>query len=70
MAFDRYLLIYISEFLSLCTNCNKYDYCYPLHKCQLCSVFFCKQCKPSNLSFGYYHRDEAVHLFCKKCIMC
>jgi len=69
MIVDKYLLRYISEFLSLCTNCNKYDYCHPCHKCELCSAFFCKQCKPSNLCFGYHH-DEAIHLFCKECIVC
>ena len=70
MLFDQYLLIYISEFLSLCTNCNKYDYCHPLHKCELCSSFFCTQCKSTNLFNGYYN-DEAIHLYCQKCnIIC
>jgi len=67
--FDKYLIIYISQFLSVCTCCNKYDYCYPLHKCHLCSAFFCKQCKNSNLSTGY-HNDETIHIYCKKCHMC
>lgn len=63
---DPYLLQYITDYLKLCSNCNRYD----IHKykdtCCMCKSYNCLPCAQKIQLRPYYH-DEALHFYCKPC---
>ena len=65
--FDPYLIRYISEFLKLCDNCNKYDYYnYFLNTCGICKKTYCSSCCKNNLRLNY-NDYETMSYYCIEC---
>ena len=70
--FDDYLLRYISEFLSKCNKCKKYDYNKNDYnkndnRCSVCKTYFCSDCSKYKLNNG--NNDfETLDLYCKNCV--
>ena len=65
---DPYLLRYITDYLKLCSNCNRYDihnYKYK-YTCCMCKSYHCLPCAQKIQIRPYYH-DEALHFYCKTC---
>ena len=61
--FDKYLVMYIQEFLKKCSKCNKCDILVNSRYCYCCRKYFCNNCEMK----WYYTHDEVMGRYCLKC---
>ena len=61
--FDKYLILYIQEFLKKCSKCDKYDMLNNSRYCYCCHNYFCNSCEMK----WYYTLDEVMGRYCLKC---
>ena len=59
---DKYLLYYITSFLTNCKNCNKYSIKTP-YICVICNDAYCETCSNKLYKvYGFYCQH-----YCKEC---
>ena len=63
--FDPYLIRYLTEYLKLCSHCNKYDIFSYEQTCCFCKIFYCSECK-YKLKRNYNHYETTSN-YCYIC---
>ena len=62
---DPYLIRYILEYMTSCTNCNKYCIINYHNTCLICKKFYCDTC--TNYLKRNYNEFETLSNYCIEC---
>ena len=67
MRYDPYLIIYMTEYLKLCVDCNRYDYrVIAMNECIVCRTYYCSKCSEVKLR-NDYNNYETISKYCNAC---
>lgn len=62
---DKYVYRYITDYMKLCSHCNKYDIYKYEQTCCFCKIFYCTECT-SKLTRNYNHYETTSN-YCEIC---